>query len=143
MTFTPIPPSPIVITATAAPTNTFVLPSATLPVVTATLPALPTITNTPQPAILNVTPNTGQVGTTINVTITGTGFANGAVVLFEGGQGTAPQVMTTQVVNPTTIVATVNVPVNPGFGTQQWDLRVTNPNTSSAFLADAFTAVAP
>ncbi len=145
MTFTlsPIPPSPNVITATAAPTNTFAVPSATLPVATATQPALPTVTNTPQPAILNVTPNTAQTGTTVNVTITGSGFANGAVVLFEGGQGTAPQVLTIQVVNPTTIVAAVNVAANPGFGTQQWDLRVTNPDTSTAFLADAFTATAP
>lgn len=141
---TPIPPTPIVITATSAPATIVVPPSPTLPVPTATLPSLPTITNTPMPTILNITPNTAQANTTVNLTITGSGFANGAVVAFEGGQGTPPQVTSTQVVNPTTIVAAVNVPADTGFGTQQWDVRVTNPNNSVAFLADAFTvAVAP
>jgi hypothetical protein len=64
---------------------------------------------------------------------------NGAVLVFEGGQGTAPQVVTTQVVNPTTIVITVDTQVDATFGTQAWDVRVTNPDNSSAVLTDAFT----
>ena len=75
----------------------------------------------------------------MNLTITGSGFVNGAVLNFEGGQGIAPQVMTTQVVNPATIVITVNTQVDQAFGTQQWDVRVTNPNNSFAVLTDAFT----
>ena len=140
---TPPPPTPIVITATAAPTNTFLPPSSTIAVTTATLTSLPTITSTPPPAILNITPNAAQPETTLNVTITGSGFANGAVVVFEGAQGTPPQVTATQVVNPTTIVLNVAVPAAGGFGTQQWDVRITNPNGSSAVLADSFTVAAP
>lgn len=75
----------------------------------------------------------------MNLTLTGSGFVNGAVLVFEGGQGAAPQVVTTQVVNPTTIVITVDTQVDPTFGTQAWDVRVTNPDNSSAVLADAFT----
>ena len=78
----------------------------------------------------------------MNLTITGSGFVNGAVVNFEGGQGTAPQITTAQVVNPTTVVITVNVPDDGGAGTQVWDLRVTNPNNSTTILADAFTVTA-
>jgi hypothetical protein len=97
------------------------------------------VTATPLPTILNITPNTAPADTAVNLTITGSGFSNGAVVIFEGGQGTAPQVTTAQVVNPATIVITVNTQVDETFGTQLWDVRVTNPNNSSAVLADAFT----
>jgi len=145
-TFTPVSPTATVVTLTPVPTNTSAPASPTVPAPSATLP-LPSpttaITPTPQPSILNVTPNTAQTGTTVNLTITGSGFTNGAVVSFEGGQGTAPQVATTQVVNPTTIVITVNVPADGGFGTQVWDLRVTNQNNAFGVLADAFTVTVP
>jgi isocitrate/isopropylmalate dehydrogenase len=98
-----------------------------------------TISPTPQPAIVNITPNTAPANTTVNLTITGSNFANGAVVLFEGAQGPAPQVTTTQVVNPTTIVITVDTAVDTSFGTQAWDVRVTNPNNTAGVLEDAFT----
>jgi hypothetical protein len=54
----------------------------------------------------------------VNVTVSGANFVNGAVVTFEGGQGTAPQVTTpAQVVNPTTIVITVRQTTGlPGSG---------------------------
>jgi hypothetical protein len=143
-TITPIPATPTVATLTPVPSFTAVLPSPTIPAATATLTPLPSITSTPSPAILTVTPNTAGPNATVNVTITGSGFANGAVVLFEGGQGTPPQVTSTQVVNPTTIVITVTTPADTTLGTQQWDLRITNPNTSFAFLDNAFTvAVGP
>lgn len=75
----------------------------------------------------------------MNVTITGSNFVNGAVVTFEGAQGTAPQVTSAQVANPTTIVVTVNTTVDPSFGMQAWDMRVTNPNNTFAVAEDAFT----
>jgi len=138
-TVTPIIPT-ATITLTPLPSFTAVPVSPTLPLPTVTVP-LPTITLTPipQPAILNMTPNTAPADTTVNLTITGSGFQNGAVLTFEGGQGTVPLVTTTQVVNPTTIVITVNTQVDETFGTQLWDVRVTNPNNSSALLNDAFT----
>ncbi len=139
-TLTPITPTATVVTMTPAPTVTVPPASPTVAPPTATLP-LPTIaiTPTPQPAILNITPNTAPADTTVNLTITGSGFVNGAVLTFEGGQGTVPQVVTAQVVNPATIVITVNTQVDEAFGTQLWDVRVTNPNNSSAVLTDAFT----
>jgi hypothetical protein len=136
LTITPITPTATVATLTAIPATTTAPPSPTVPAPTATSPAL---TATPQPAIINITPNTAEEGSTVNLTLTGSGFVNGAVLVFEGGQGAAPQVVTTQVVNPTTIVITVDTQVDPTFGTQAWDVRVTNPDNSSAVLADAFT----
>jgi hypothetical protein len=144
-TFTPIVPTATVVTVTPVPTMTVAPVSPTVPVPTATVP-LPTVTITsiPQPTILNITPNTAPADTTVNLTITGSSFVNGAVLNFEGGQGIAPQITTTQVVNPTTIVITVNTQVDEAFGTQAWDVRVTNPNNSFGMLTDAFTiTVAP
>jgi hypothetical protein len=145
LTFTPILPTATVVTLTPVPSATAAPASPTVPPPTATQPS-PTIaiTPTPQPAILNITPNTAPADTTVNLTITGSGFVNGAVINFEGGQGTAPQVVTTQVVNPTTIVITIDTQVDETFGTQLWDVRVTNPSNSFALAADAVTiTVAP
>jgi hypothetical protein len=145
-TFTPVSPSPTVVTVTPPPTITPVTPTPNLPTVTVTAPSLPTITITPttaQLSILSVTPNTAPANTTVNVTLSGTAFANGAIVSFEGGQGTAPQVTGTQVVNANTIVITVNAAVDAGATTQVWDIRATNPNNTFAVLSNAFTVTVP
>ena len=75
------------------------------------------------------------------LTIAGSGFVNGAVVTFEGGQGIASEVTAVQVLNHTTIRATVNVRVDASFGVQTWDVRVTNPNGATTILVDAFTVI--
>jgi hypothetical protein len=89
--------------------------------------------------LLSITPNSAQANTTVNLTLSGTAFANGATVSFEGGQGTAPKVTGTQVVNANTMVIVVNTVVDAGLSTQVWDVRVTNPNGTFAVLPDAFT----
>lgn len=148
LTSTVIPPTATVVTLTPAPSLTPVPPTPNLPTVTLTptVPSLPTITITPTTAQLNVlgvTPNTAQANTTINVTVTGTAFANGAAVTFEGGEGTAPQVTGIEVVNANTIVITVNAAVDAGAVTQVWDVRVTNPDNTFVVLPNAFTVTVP
>ena len=60
---------------------------------------------------------------------------------FEGGQGLPQEIVAVQVVDSTTIIVTMNA-VNDGtFGDQIWDVRVTNPDSSTAVLQDAFTVV--
>ena len=59
--------------------------------------------------VLSITPNAAQAGTSMSVTITGTGFSSGMAVGFENGTGTAPLVSNVRVVNSTTITATVTV----------------------------------
>jgi len=130
-------PTPITPTATQAPatplsTNTSaatVVPSSTI-----------TATPTPQLSLQQIVPNSAQANTTLNVTITGTGFLNGAVVTFEGGIGVPSEVVNVQVVNSTTMVLTVNV-LSSVSGAQAWDVRVTNPNASTTLLLDAFTVM--
>jgi len=75
------------------------------------------------------------------MTVAGRGFVNGAVLNFEGGQGVASEVTAVQVLNDTTMSVTVNVRADASFGTQAWDVRVTNPNGASASLVDAFTII--
>jgi len=141
LTFTPIPPTATVVTLTPVPTATAAPATPTVPTPTApaTLPSLATITPTPQLNVLNVTPNNAPANTTVNITLTGTAFDNGATVSFEDAQGTAPQVMAIQIVNANTIVVSVNTTVDAGPGTQAWDIRVTNPGGASVVLPDAFT----
>jgi hypothetical protein len=148
-TSTAILPTATVVTLTPLPSATQAPPTAIVPTstVTVTVPSLPTMTMTPTAAQLSIsslTPNTAQANSIVNVTVSGAAFANGATVTFEGGQGTPPQVTGTQVVNPNTIVITVNTAVTAGATTQAWAVRVTNPNNTSTVLQNAFTVtVAP
>ena len=73
------------------------------------------------------------------LTINGSGFQIGAVVTFEGGLGLPQEVVAVQVLNPTTLAVSVTARNDGSLGNQVWDIRVTNPDTSSAVLLDAFT----
>jgi hypothetical protein len=75
------------------------------------------------------------------MTITGSGFQVGALVAFEGGQGLPQEILAVQVVNPTMIVVTMTTRNDGTSGIQLWDVRVTNPDTSTVVLEDAFTVV--
>jgi len=72
----------------------------------------------------SMTPNTAAAGTSITVTITGTGFSTGMAVGFENGTGSAPLVSNVKVVGSTTITATVTVKKGGSKQTRYWDLRV-------------------
>jgi lysyl oxidase len=74
--------------------------------------------------VLSITPNAAQAGTSMSVTITGTGFSSGMAVGFENGTGGAPLVSNVRVVNSTTITATVTVKKGGSKQVRYWDLRV-------------------
>jgi len=137
-TSTSVPGSP-------TPTNTVTLtpesPTLSPPPASPTITPSPIVTptSTPQLIIQNINPNIAQANTTITMTITGSGFQNGVVVTFEGGQGPPQEVLATQVVDTNTIVVTMTARNEGSFGTQVWDVRVTNPDGSTTVLADAFT----
>ncbi|HLF75497.1 MAG TPA: hypothetical protein VI524_14165, partial [Anaerolineales bacterium] len=142
-TFTPVSPSvvsPTPLPATATPVTP--LPSAT-GTSTPGATSLPTITLTAssQLAIDRVIPASAQANTTVNLAITGNGFVDGAVLTFEGGQGTAPEVTAVDIINPMMMLVTVNVRADDAAGTQAWDVRVTNPDGSTVVLMDAFTVL--
>ncbi|WP_298829507.1 lysyl oxidase family protein [uncultured Piscinibacter sp.] len=90
--------------------------------------------------VTSITPNSASLGTTVQVTLTGYGFAAGMPISFEGGQGVRPVASNVQLVTDTesldTITATVTVPKkkNPGRN-PVWDVRV----GSGGVLPKAFT----
>jgi hypothetical protein len=127
------------LTPTVTPSSPTAQPSATIASPTVIAPSA-TSTATPV-TIQQVTPNTALANTTVPVTIIGSGFQTGATVTFEGVQGPPQEVINVQVVNSTTIIITLTARNDGTQGAQVWDVRVTNPDTSSAVLADAFTVV--
>jgi hypothetical protein len=152
-----VPPS-VTSTAASATPNPFTATSTpvtpTVPAATATMTAPPatatpsgpaptstsasTATSTTQVNVQSIAPTSAQANTSVSLTINGSGFADGAIISFEGGQGTSPSASAVQMVNSNTLTATVNVPAN-GSGTQTWSIRVTDPNGSSFVLPNAFT----
>jgi hypothetical protein len=86
------------------------------------------------PIATSVSPNSGPVAGGTVVSITGTGFTNGATVTFGGTAASA-----VNVVGSTTITATT-----PAHASGQVNVVVRNPNTQSSTLPNAFTyAAAP
>lgn len=94
-------------------------------------------TASPEIAVDSITPDTMQAGTSIDVTISGSGFVAGAKVTFENGLGVAPSANVTSV-DGTTIEATVTAHKNAKPGVP-WDVRVTNPDGASDVLVGGFT----
>jgi PKD repeat protein len=92
-------------------------------------------------SVTSINANTMQAGTTINVTITGSSFAGGASVSFENGQGPAPEVSNILFVDDTTLTADITAKSGGPPRDHVWDVRVTNPNGSTAVLAGGFTVV--
>jgi hypothetical protein len=134
-TLTPITPTVTPISPTVPPTITVTVAPPT------TIPATATNTIAPSPSvdIEGVTPNSAQADTMAVLNVVGSGFQNGAVVTFEGGSGGAQEILGTQVVTANLIVVNITARNDGSAGTQVWDIRVTNPDASSAVLTDAFT----
>jgi len=88
-----------------------------------------------------IEPNTMQAGTTEEgVTITGSGFMDGAEVTFENGDGPSPTASNVVVADDTnTITATVTAKSGGPPRDRVWDVRVTNTDGSSGVLVNGFT----
>jgi len=86
--------------------------------------------------ISSISPNTAAPGSTVDVTITGSGFAAGMAVGFENGSGPAPVATNVTFVSDTTYRATVVVKSGGGRQPRAWDVRV-----GSAVLPRGFTIV--
>jgi hypothetical protein len=84
--------------------------------------------------VFSITPNNARPGSSVNVTIIGSGFAPGMAVTFENGTGSAPTVSNVVVVNASTITATVTIKKGGGKQGRVWDVRV-----GSGTLFKAFT----
>ncbi|QDV36532.1 Calx-beta domain-containing protein [Tautonia plasticadhaerens] len=89
-----------------------------------------------------ISPDFVSKGSSVDVTITGAGFVAGASVTFENGPGPAPSASNVVGVDSTTITATIAAPNGGPKRDRVWDVRVTNPDGSSAMLARGFTVTA-
>ncbi|MCD6415570.1 MAG: hypothetical protein J7M08_02590 [Planctomycetes bacterium] len=90
-------------------------------------------------SVTAIDPNTTRAGATINVTVTGSGFASGAELRFENGDGSSPKASNVAIVDSATITATVSVKRGGPRRNRVWDVVVTNPDGSSGILPDGFT----
>jgi PKD repeat protein len=75
------------------------------------------------------------------VTITGSGFVTDSKVFLEGGKGSTPIASVTGVPDGSTIKATIAVARKGPKGSSQWDVRVTNPDSSTSVLPGGLTVV--
>ena len=91
--------------------------------------------------VTDIQPNTIQAGTTINdVTITGSSIAVGANVTFENGSGPAPVAASINVATDgKSLTASITAKSGGPPRDRIWDVRVTNPDGSSAVLTAVFT----
>lgn len=87
--------------------------------------------------VTGLSPTTGTTGSAVPLAITGSGFAPGMGITFEGGSGPPPTVSNV-VVSPdgTTIQATLTIKKGKGGKDPVWDLRV-----GSGVLFNSFTVV--
>ena len=73
------------------------------------------------------------------MTITGSGFASGATLAFEKGNGPAPSASNVVVVDATTTTATLATKTGGSSRDRLWDVRVSNPDGSSGVLVGGLT----
>lgn len=95
------------------------------------------------PTISSITPNAGSNTGPIQITdLAGSGFQAGATVKLSRG-GDPPDIVATsvQVVNASKITCVFDLSVAPGVYT--WDVVVTNPDSKSATLPNAFRITKP
>lgn len=99
-----------------------------------TVQVLGACNNAPVVTLSSIAPNSARQGSTVGVTITGSGFVEGMAVGFENGSGSAPIASDVIVVNENTITATVTIKSGGPRRNRVWDVRV-----SSAVLQRGFT----
>jgi hypothetical protein len=91
----------------------------------------------PAPTATSVSPTTGEAGTTLDVTVTGTNFVSGATVSFSG---TGITVNSTTFTDSSHVKA--NITISPSATPGARNVSVTNPDTQSATCGGCFTVTA-
>jgi hypothetical protein len=79
------------------------------------------------------------VNSSINVIITGSGFAAGVSVTLENGSGPAPTVSNVVWLSATSITATFTAKAGGPRRDRLWDVRVTNPDGTSVVVPGGLT----
>ena len=79
------------------------------------------------------------MGSEAEVTVYGSDFQAGAVVLLEDGQGRPPTVSDVVVLDANTLTAHLAIPAAGPKQDRLWTVRVTNPDGGTAVLPASFT----
>jgi hypothetical protein len=90
-------------------------------------------------SVSGIYPISMEASTTIDLSISGSGFAAGADVTFENGAGPNPKASNVSVSDSNMITATVTAKSGGPPRDRLWDVRVTNPEGSSGVLVGGFT----
>ena len=138
-TFVPAPaPTPVTLpTPAPTPTPTPAPPPPTATPAPSPTPA-PTPTATSQPGVvivLSISDGVITVSADEIMTIFGTGFAAGASVTFENGAGPKPTAIIDSL-SANSIMIRVTTKSGGPIGDRFWDVRVTNPDTSTGILPE-------
>lgn len=89
--------------------------------------------------IWSITPRSMWAGMPGTIMIRGTGFVEGVKVTFEKGQGRTPVVTGVRTVGSSSVMGRVTLSGDTLPVPVVWDVRVTNPDGSSAVLREALT----
>ncbi len=90
-------------------------------------------------AITSVMPRAMWAGMPGSIMIRGRGFMEGALVTFEQGDGPVPVAAGVRTIGTSSMIGRVTVEDNPLPIPTVWDVRVTNPDGSSAVFCEGFT----
>lgn len=144
LTPTPLPPSPTSTSVPPIPTDTPIPPTPTpLPPAATATPVPPTPTDTPTPTptslpprVLAVSPIQDDNDAAVNLIITGTNFLPNPTAFLVDGDAMA--LSTTYISS-----SALNAVIPAWFTADYYDLRVTNPDSLSDILPNAFTLTNP
>lgn len=99
-----------------------------------------TVTTAP-PSVSAVDPASARASISVQVTVTGAGFVQGARLELRNGDGAAPTLTSVAFVDAGAMTATVTVPKGGKSGSYPWDVVVTNPDGTSGVLDNGFTVL--
>jgi hypothetical protein len=89
--------------------------------------------------VTSITPGEMKAGSTLDVTVKGTGFPAGATLGFANGAGSMPKASNVAVVDASTIEATVMVATGGSRGSRYWDVVLKHPDGRTATLVRGLT----
>ena len=96
-------------------------------------------TNAPSPS--GISPGQGIQGSSVPISVYGTGFASGASIKLKRSGSTDITATSIAFVSSTTLTGTVSIPAGAVVGS--WDVVVTNPDAQTGTLSNGFAVTTP
>jgi PKD repeat protein len=97
----------------------------------------PIIVSTNPPSPSGISPGQGTQGSSVPISVYGTGFVNGATIKLKRSGSTDISATSVAFVSTTTLTGTISIPAGASVGL--WDVVVTNPDSQIGTLSNGFT----